>query len=143
MKLSELIEQYGDVELEGYQIKDMKLESCSGRVAEMVNTCFDIISNKLLAKGYYKLSSKDYSPVLIMDVVNNIHLTDHSQRFYDIVADKETLFLHILYYASDSEYCYEDSDVSKFIEDLNEDQDFEILDVVDRYMEDIEGGDCI
>jgi len=137
MKLSELIEKYGDVELKSYEVAP-DVPNIQKKTRLIVYKTYEVISEILKKQVVFKISKK-YDTVLVLDKRDGIHLFDDVNRLYETVKTKEALFLCVLYYATDSKWCFDGDDVVEFEEEVEyyykEVGSCGIFDKVDEWLE--------
>ena len=129
--------------LEEYQVKKtVDISGLTERVNKLVDDLFSRILEILDEKAYIEVS-ETFSAKLILDRLDNIHLVDNYNHYTCIIETKGQMFLHMLYYISESEWCYDDGqDINYFINSLKEiveddDYDLEILDDIERWVENV------
>jgi hypothetical protein len=146
MKLSEMMEKYGDIDIDEFTEAKAKVDTkkITDTTRELATRMDHTIKVRLRSEGHITINER-YETELIIDVLNNIHVVDMSNRCHHITRDAESLFLHCLYYITDSEYCYDlaEDSIDKFIssfeyEDSSVGDFYDVVDDVEDFIKSLE-----
>ena len=138
MKLSELMEKYGDIELENWQEKIATVD-LTDRVNKLVDRAYDVITKHLRLNGFCFVGMSK----IIMDINCNLHIHNtNNDLYYSDCLSKISLFINIVYCVSEGNWCYDEDDeqenIAQLIEDFVEEQEEETLDEIDRLLDSLE-----
>ena len=146
MKLSEMMEKYGDIDIDEFTEAKAKVDTkkITDTTRELATRMDHTIKVRLRSEGHITINER-YETELIIDVLNNIHVVDISNNCHSIIKGVEALFLNCLYYITDSEHCYEGDDVSidKFISSFEEECSnmeyfYDVVDDVEDFIKSLE-----
>ena len=140
MKVSEILEKYGDIELENFNIKHViNKDKWRDDINKLIERTYIKIMSILNRKGEVELDDY-YSTSLILDKFDNIHLVSlKNQGFYKLEKSIH-VFYEVLYYATNGDWCIEDEDDAEKLlctiyENLEDYIEVDIIETVDKYLE--------
>ena len=143
MKLQELLEKYGNVDISEIDIEEeinFEVEEYAKTLRKLFNECNDRCSSHLYKNGELKVvpSNDRYEGLFVLSATDKIYYFDKDNFLFDTI-EYDNISAQIAYYICDNQYDYDTIEelIDAILDDCDNPSDMveEVNDIIDNFTE--------